>query len=356
MKKIRLFGIISFVILFTVSLTACAKKDASMNTADMAVTSESAPAVADYGYTSVGGLSVTFDSDTSANTQIKATSGTTDTSATASGSTDTSNIQTQDKIIRTFFLDVETQEFDSLIAQIRSEVSRLQGYVESSNTSGKRYNYSEDARNGNIVARIPSDKVDEFVNTVGESANVINKQESTENVSLQYIEAESRIETLKIEQERLFAILDKEVSLENIITLESRLSDIRYELQNYESQLRYYDNKVEFSTVTMNIQEVEKLTPVSETKESVGTRIKNGFSNTMYRISEGFKDFLVWFIVNLPYLLIWALIIIVVVIVVKRIYKKQKAKDAALPPPPVPPVMFYGQNNTNGQDQSKNQP
>lgn len=234
---------------------------------------------------------------------------------------DTSTIQAQDKIIRTFFMDVETQEFDSLVTRIDSEISRLGGYVESSKVSGKRY-YDEGARNGNIVARVPSDKVDEFVNTVGENANVVDSQESSKNVSLDYIDAESRIKALEIEQERLYAILEKEIKLENIITLESRLSDIRYELQNYESKLRYYDNQVAYSTVTMSIQEVEKLTPVAEIKQSVGSRIKNGFSDTIYHISEGFKNFFVWFIVNLPYLLIWAVIIAGVVLIIRRYLRK----------------------------------
>jgi uncharacterized membrane protein len=236
---------------------------------------------------------------------------------------DISTIQAQDKIIRTFFLDVETQEFDSLITRIDSEISRLGGYVESSKVSGKRYN-DDGARNGNIVARVPSDKVGEFVNIIGENANVVDSQESSKNVSLDYIDAESRIKALEIEQERLYAILEKEINLENIITLESRLSDIRYELQNYESKLRYYDNQVAYSTVTMNVQEVEKLTPVVEIKQSVGARIKNGFSDTIYHISEGFKNFFVWFVVNLPYLLIWAVIIAVAVLLIRRYLRKGK--------------------------------
>lgn len=353
MKKRKLFAMISAIMILVMIFAGCAKKDASMSTYDMA-TDSVAPAEATYGNAAgVEEFTANGDSDLS-QTKLTATMGSGALSSTTTASTDIPTVQTQDKIIRTFFLDVETQEFDSLVTQITSEVNRLEGYIESSNIGGKSY-YSENARNGNIIARIPSDRVDEFVNTVNENANIINKQESSQNVSLQYIEAESRIETLKIEQERLFAILEQEVSLENIITLESRLSDIRYELQNYETQLLYYDNKVEFSTVTMNIQEVEKLTAVAEVKQTVGSRIKNGFGDTIYKITEGLKDFFVWFIVNLPYLLIWAVIILAIVLITKRILKKQKAKSATLPTPPVPPVMFYGQNNKNSQDQDQNQ-
>lgn len=247
-------------------------------------------------------------------------------------------LTSQDKIIRTFFLDVETQEFDTLITRLDSELDRLAGYVESSKISGRSIYDREGARRASITARIPRDKVDEFVNTVGERANVIDKQESSENVTLKYADIESRKKSLQIEQERLFALLEKADSLDSIVILESRLSEIRYELQNYESTLRTYDNKVEYSTVSLSIQEVEKLTAKVEIKQTVGTRIKNGFQDTMYDISDGLQNFIVWFVVNLPYLLIWSAIIAAVVIIIRRIvWKKageEKPKKSQTPPTP----------------------
>lgn len=338
MGKRKSYGLLGLIIVMVFITTACAKGfksdvadtatasnnfsvnyDTAMNTGADFVTEQDAPAA-------------------STDTQDKGT-GLGSTAAVPAGS---NAMITQDKIIRTFILDVETQEFDSLITDINSEISRLGGYVESSQVSGKRYYNENNTRFGSIKARIPSNKADEFVNTVNGVANVVNKQETTENVSLQYIDTQSRVDTLKIEQERLYAILEKEVNLDNIITLESRLSDIRYELQNYESQLRYYDNQVAYSTITMSIQEVDKLTPVTVKKQTVGTRIKNGFSNSMYKISEGFKNFFVWFIVNLPYLLIWAVIIALAVYFVRKYMKKKKTGNT------IP--------NTNPENQNLNKP
>jgi hypothetical protein len=336
MKKRKYLKVLGFIVIISLLAAACSKKSDSATTANFSE--------ADISYDKDSGGNLT------AMMQAGAPAAATDTEDKSSGSglmstmgssSVNSTLQTQDKIIRTFNMDVETQEFDDLVNRIEAEISRLGGYVESSQVSGKRYYYTDEARYGNIIARIPSEKVDEFVTVVGDNANVVNKQESTDNVSLDYIEAESRIETLKIEQERLFAILEKEASLENIITLESRLSEIRYELQNYESQLRYYDNQVAYSTVTMNLQEVEKFTPVTETKQSVGTRIKNGFSNTIFNISEGFKNFFVWFIVNLPYLLIWAIVIFVIVFIIRKSMKKNKSRAVV---PPLPPIIPGPQN------------
>lgn len=237
-------------------------------------------------------------------------------------------VNSQEKIIRRASLDVETQDFDKLIQTIDTEINLLGGYVESSNISG-RYYYSDNLRYGNIVARIPKDKLEQFIGNVYDISNVVNKQESTENVTLQYVDTESHKKSLEIEQERLLALLEKVEKLEDILTLESRLSSVRYELESYERQLRLYDNLVEYSTVTLNIQEVERMTVTEVAKPSVWDRISNGFADTMYDIGEGVKNFFVWFVVNLPYLLIWVFIIVVSVLIGRKCYKKSKAKNMA---------------------------
>ena len=338
MKKRRLVVFVSVIMVLMMVFAACGKKSESGTTAydmdngysgkaDMA-TEEKAVAPAETAPTEAKGGKVQYSTTGSISNNSSITI------------EDSAALTSQDKIIRTFYMEVETQEFDTLITMLDSEIGRLNGYVETSKISGRSFYNRDGARVASITARIPRDKVDEFVGVVGENANVINKQESTENVTLQYADIESRKKSLQIEQERLFALLEKADSLESIVTLESRLSEIRYQLQNYESTLRTYDNKVEYSTVTMSIQEVEKLSPKVEIKQSVGTRIKNGFSETMYNISQGLQNFLVWFVVNLPYLLIWTVFIAVIVIIVRRIIKKKLAEELPKnpPKPPVPPM------------------
>lgn len=258
---------------------------------------------------------------------------------------------TMEKIIRRINMDIETQAFDELIDAINDEIKRLEGYVENSSISGKRYHNVNVLRRGNIIARIPKERLDEFVGIVSEASNVVNKSESTENVTLQYVDAESHIKALEIEQEKLYELLGKTGTLEDILTLESRLSTIRYELENYQSQLRLYDNKVDYSTVTLNIEEVERMTPKEEVKDTVFTRIKTGFGDTMYNISEGLKDIVVGFAVNIPYILFWMVVILIGFLLARRSYKKYKVrKQAGLNTNNGASVNNIGGNNENQND------
>lgn len=311
MKRLRISALLICTMLLVMVFTACSKaaKEDMVSPNMMAdmdngfYSEEEAPKEAEGGadYKSDGG-------------------GLTSTSKITSG---TNPDLTMDKIITKVNLDVETQDFDDLIGIIKDEIVRLGGYDEKTDISGKRYYSRSNSRYGYIVARIPKDRLNEFVEIVKENGNVINETSSSDNVTLQYVDTQSRKKSLEIEQERLWALLEKTETLEDIVTLESRLSSIRYELQMYETELRTIDNKVEFSTVTISINEVERMTPIEE-EETVITRIKNGFSESVFNITEGLKNFFVWLVVNLPYLIIWAVIITVVVIISRRLYRKHK--------------------------------
>ena len=57
-----------------------------------------------------------------------------------------------------------------------------------------------------------------------------------------------------------------------------------------------------------------------------GEKVKNGLSETFEDIAEGFTDFSVWFIVSLPYIVIWAVVIVLIVIIIKVIIKSTKKR------------------------------
>ena len=227
--------------------------------------------------------------------------------------------QTGRKLIRRFSLDVETLEYDSFIATIKAEVSSFGGYIESSSTSGNSYNYSS-SRYANFVCRIPSDKVDEFIGNVGGLGNITFCNEDTEDVTLNYVDTEARIKSLKTEYDQLLELLAEAENIDTIILLQQRLTEVRYQLESYESQLRTYDNLVDYSTVNLYVNEVKRITAPEQ--ETVWQRIASDFSDNIYDIWVGAQNFFVWFIANIPYFIIWAVIIIGAAFITRFFLKK----------------------------------
>jgi hypothetical protein len=225
------------------------------------------------------------------------------------------------KMIKNFHIDLETQEFDSVLLSVQERVKFFTGYIENAEIGGTSY-YSKNLRSAHMVIRVPKEKVDQFVKTVKDSdiANVVRESETAQDVTLAYVDIESHQKALSIEQERLLSLLKKAEKIADIIELENRLSEVRYELESYTSKLRTYDNLVDYSTVTLEISEVERMKAVEE--KTVGDKMKNGLSQTGYNIKTGAQNFAIWFVVNLPYIIIWSIVIIVGIIVGRKIYKK----------------------------------
>ena len=222
------------------------------------------------------------------------------------------------KLIRTFDLTVETLEFDDFVAAVKKEVSALGGYIESSSVSGNSYNYTSD-RNADFVCRIPSDKLNDFVNTVGGLGNVTYSYEDARDITLTYVDTEARIKSLQTEYDRLLELLAEAENIDTIILLEQRITEVRYQLESYQSQLRTYDNLVDYSTVNLSVYEVKRIT--STEQETVWQRIQSDFSDNIYDIWVGAENFFVWFVANIPYFIIWGVIIAVILIVIRRCLK-----------------------------------
>lgn len=245
-----------------------------------------------------------------------------------SASTAVPTQSTARKLIRTINLQVETTEFDALLDQLNQKVIALGGYVEQSDVSGSSISASEGARRyASMTVRVPSNHLEEFVTDVDAKGNITNRSENTQDVTLQYSDVESRKKTLAVEQDRLWDLLAKADSVDAVIALESRLSEIRYQLESLESQLRTYDNQIDYSTVYLYIDEVKVFTPT--TPDSIASRIQKGFTRNLADVSDGLVNLFIWLISSIPAIIAAAIIIVVIFIVVRLIHtlvEKQHTK------------------------------
>ena len=228
------------------------------------------------------------------------------------------------KLIRTFDINIETKEFDEILSGIQAKVEELGGYIENSSLDGGSKYYSHYNRYSNMTVRIPSDKLDKFVENVKEAANVTYISESTEDITLRYVDTESRKIALETERDRLLELLERAETVEDIITIEGRLSEVRYQLESYASQLRTFDNQVDYSTVHINIHEVERETNVEP--KTFWEEVTEEFDDSLYDMGRGIKNFAIWFLGSSPYLILWAVVIVVAVFVLRTVGKKKRMK------------------------------
>lgn len=227
----------------------------------------------------------------------------------------------EEKIVKTVNLTVETKEYEQYISAIRSDVAASGGYVE---TSSLNDSYSgRNSRYASFVFRIPADKLDEFLQKAGEKGKITFQKEDQLNVTLEYVDIQSRIKAYTTERDTLLELLKKADDLKDVISVQERLSDVNYQIENYTSQLRVLENRVSYSTVSLDLYEVERVT---EDETSLSGEIKNALAENWSNLKQGIRDFIVWFVGGLPIIIPVAVLIAVAIIVLCKVIKKRKAK------------------------------
>lgn len=229
------------------------------------------------------------------------------------------------KIISTYSIEMNTDEFDLHLQMLQDEAIRLGGYIQSSNVSGtKPETYNDYGRYASYSFRIPSDRAEEFVEYTKGTGEITYSNCDTEDVTLSYYDTETRLQVLRTQLERLQSILVETDNLADIIELEQAISETTLEIEQYTTQLRRYDDLIDYTTVHVSVSE-NRLTTGPAAKETLGQRISSGFAESMAGLGVFLEDALVWLICAIPALLLIAAMVLVA-IVLFRIIWRQTAK------------------------------
>ena len=238
----------------------------------------------------------------------------------------TAEVPAERKWIITMDISAETEDLDGLLEALNQEIASLGGYVEGQNIHNGSAYATRRYRSASLTVRIPAADVDKFADNVAGIANVVRSNKNLEDITLTYVSTESRVKALQVEEARLLELLAKAETMSDLLEIEARLTDVRYELERYTSRLRVYDNQVDYATIYLSLEEVQEYTPVAE--RTVWQRITEGFAGSLDGLWEDLTDIFVWIIVSLPYLVVWAAVITGAVLLVRKIRKKKPVRAA----------------------------
>ena len=159
---------------------------------------------------------------------------------------------------------------------------------------------------------------------MAQNSNIVSRYAYIDDVTLTYVATESRIQALQAEHDRLLELMAKAETMSDLLEVEARLTDVRYELEQVTSQMNVLKNQVNYGTVHLNVDEVVEYTPVAE--ETFWQRISGGFVDSLKGIGSGIVEITVFVLANLPYLLLIGAGATGVVLLAKRSIRKKKAK------------------------------
>lgn len=226
-----------------------------------------------------------------------------------------------EKIIYSADATLETTDFDAALSGVMELVEKNGGWVESSSINGANY-YSISRgnsynRSAYYVLRIPGDKFQLMMNSLSQLGNVPYTHIYTENVTAQYYDTQARLTAYEAQEQRLVEMMEIAETVEDVIAIEDKLTDVRYRIDSLQTSLNNWDRRVNYSTLNLSVEEVREYTP-DENKISYGQELINAFTDAIEGVGEFFKNALVFIVSVIPALVI----ILVIVLVFRPLLKK----------------------------------
>ncbi len=160
-------------------------------------------------------------------------------------------------------INVMVENYKSAEAKIKETADKAGGYVSDTRSST---NY-EGKTEGSVKIRVPSAQFKETMKALAAMGEVKSQREWTEDVTEQYIDVTARIEAQKTLETRLMKLMDTPNSkLADLIAVESKLADVRSQIEQSQGKLRYLNNQIAFSTINVTLYEPSS---VKAQKESI---------------------------------------------------------------------------------------
>ena len=228
------------------------------------------------------------------------------------------------KIIYTGDINLETTAFDETVKALAALAEVKGGYLESSTVGGGSRGY----RWADYTVRVPSAQFQGFLDQAGELAHVTWRNTNLENITETYYDTAGRLKTQQIKLERLQKLLSQAENMEDIITIESAISETEWNIEDLSGTLRHYDALVDFATVNVHVSEVYKYSDTEELPENFGDRLSSAMSRGWHSFVSGMEDFAVALAYSWMWLILWAVIIVTAVVILRKIRRRNGTKKS----------------------------
>jgi len=236
------------------------------------------------------------------------------------------------KIIRTGSAVLRSKDLDADVKKIEDKVKTLNGYVAASTQDVS----NELNKTANLTIKIPAEFFDGFMAFLQASFKKEQIGTNSEDVGEEYVDVESRLANFRLEEKRLIELLaDRTGKLSDVLDVERELARVREEIERMTGRLRYLDNRVGYSTITVSLIQSKEIESV---EQSWGARfwhdVKQTFLDGLEMLGGTLRGLFLLIVGGLPFWVIGAIVIWLVV----RHRRKRRLEAAKFPVPPAPPA------------------
>ena len=243
--------------------------------------------------------------------------------------------ESDQKLVYTASVAIDTTDYQASVAALRDLMAQTGAFAQSEDEwvwSG------DDCHVLEVTLRVPREGYETLMAGIDAVGTVTNRTAQVTNITRTYNDNEAVIEGLEIQEQRLLEMMGQADTVEEMLLVEDRLSEVQTQLNRARTSRETMDADVSLSTVEVRINEVRHETVTGG--ESYLTRVGRAFVEMWDGFVEGVGDFFIGLIYAIPAIVIVALAVLLGRKGVRRIRaRRAERRDAAQPQVPAVPVM-----------------
>lgn len=186
-----------------------------------------------------------------------------------------SDQNTERKLIKEGAMSFQCEDVVKTKAEVDKIIKELGAYSssEGQDSYGQNLNYHQ-------TIRVPAEKFDALIQGLEKLAvKVESKDINTRDVTEEFIDLETRLKTKKELETRYLEILKQARSVEDVLSVEREIGNVRSEIESMEGRLNYIKNKVSFSTLNVNYYQL--INPDFGFGSKLIASLSNGWENLL---------------------------------------------------------------------------
>ena len=148
------------------------------------------------------------------------------------------------KLIRTGNVSLEVQSLSDAEEKIAAWAKSLGGYVTNANTW---------EMGAGFTVRIPSERFDQAMADAGNFGRVTNRSINSQDVSDNYYDIKSRLETKYILRDKLSNYLSQAKDIKDLLEIEHQLNSVIEDIESTESRFKRLSNQIDYSTIYIDM-------------------------------------------------------------------------------------------------------
>lgn len=222
-------------------------------------------------------------------------------------------------VLRSATRKAKTKTFDDASAWLDDLLREYDAYFEQCRINGQAESKN---RTLNATIRVPSASLDDFLVALDQVGTITMREELAEDITANYSDVSTRLSVLRSQLDQLNAMNEVADSVADLIEIHERATELMSDIESYESCLRSWDSRRNYSAVTLSLTETADVIETPET--TLGERMRNAFNDSMEWLREFGQDLAVFGANLLPKLVVIIPTLIIVILLLKLAFRKKK--------------------------------